>query len=98
MELSGWIIGGIASSPIWGMLLWHTWELSVRPRLIPVGAIMAFADELIAKHGSRAEEMAFIEEDRAWRYSETYQQGKWHRVRRELWRRYVAGEWEGPES
>lgn len=98
MELSGWIIGGIASLPIWGTLLWHTWELSIRPRLIPVGEIMALADELIAKHGPRAEEMAFIEEDRAWRYSEAFQQGKWHRVRRELWRRYEAGEWEGSQS
>jgi hypothetical protein len=98
VELSGWIIGGIATSPIWGTLLWHTWELSIRPRLIPVGNIKAVADDLVAKYGPRAEEIAFIEEDRAWRYSETFEQGKWHRVRRELWRRYEAREWEGPEE
>ncbi|WP_404401855.1 hypothetical protein [Pelagibacterium halotolerans] len=49
-------------------------------------------DELIAKHGPRAEEMAYAEEDRAWRYSDIYEQGKWRRVRRELWRRHKAGE------
>jgi hypothetical protein len=96
VELSGWIIGGIATSPIWGTLLWHTWDLSIRPRLIPAGDIKAVADDLVAKYGPRAEEIAFIEEDRAWRYSETFEQGRWHRVRRELWRRYEAGEWGGP--
>jgi hypothetical protein len=53
---------------------------------------------MIANHGPRAEEIAFIEEDRAWRYSETFEQGTWHRVRRELWRRYEAGDWEGPDD
>lgn len=98
MELSGWIIGGIATSPFWGTLLWHTWDLSIRPRLIPVRDIKAAADDLVAKYGPRAEEIAFIEEDRAWRYSETFEQGRWHRVRRELWRRYEAGDWEGPDD
>src|SRR5690554_1248493 len=98
LELSGWIIGGIATSPIWGTLLWHTWGLSIRPRLIPVGNIKAAADDLAAKYGPCAEEIAFMEEDRAWRYSEIFEQGRWHRIRRELWRRYEAGEWEGPED
>jgi len=97
-ERWNWLIWVIGSSPIWGAFLWHTWNLSIRPRLIPVGEVKALADELIAEHGQRAEEIAFIEEDRAWRYSETLQQGKWHRVRRELWRRYETGEWEGPDG
>ena len=50
------------------------------------------ADELIARHGERAEERAFAEEDRAWRRFEHREQGKWHRVRRELWRRRTAAE------
>jgi len=89
-------LGGmaVATSPIWGTLLWCIWEGNIKPRLIPVDQVKALADELIAKHGPRAEEMAFIEEDRAWRYSETFEQGTWHRVRRELWRRYEAGEWD----
>lgn len=82
----GLLIGGIA--------VWHAWDFRLRPLLIPKSKINAVVDELIAKHGPRAEEMAYVEEDRAWRYSDTYEQGKWRRVRRELWRRYEAGEWE----
>jgi len=85
----------LATLPIWGTLVWHIWELAIRPRLIPAEIVQQLADKLIALHGPQAEEMAFIEEDRAWRYSETFEQGKWRRVRRELWRRYEAGEWDG---
>ena len=77
-----------------GIGLWHTWDFRIRPLFIPKVEINAIVDDLIAKHGPRAEEMAYIEEDRAWRYSDTFEQGKWRRVRRELWRRYDAGEWE----
>ena len=45
------------------------------------------ADALLARHGPRAEEIAFIEEDRAWRYADAYRQGVWRRVRNELRRR-----------
>jgi hypothetical protein len=31
--------------------------------------------------------MAFVEEDRAWRYSDTFEQEKWRRVRRAMRRR-----------
>mgnify|MGYP006921600374 CR=1 FL=1 len=67
--------------------LWHVWDFRIRPLIIPKTEIKAIADELIAKHGPRAEEIAYIEEDRAWRYCDTFQQGKWRRVRRELRRR-----------
>jgi hypothetical protein len=93
MEIGIWTV---CLSPIWGAFAWHTWSLSIKPLLIAVGDIEALADSMIAKHGPRAEEMAFIEEDRAWRYSDTLQQGKWHRVRKELWRRHETGEWHGP--
>jgi hypothetical protein len=80
----GWLIWVVGTFPIWGTLLWHIWDLSIRPRLIPVGDIKALADDMIANHGPRAEEIAFIEEDRAWRYSETFEQGKWRRVRKHI--------------
>ncbi len=86
----------VATSPIWATLLWHVWDLGLRPRLLPTREVEALADAMIALHGPRAEEAAFIEEDSAWRRSEIFQQGKWHRVRRELWRRYERGEWAGP--
>jgi hypothetical protein len=42
---------------------------------------------MLAQHGDAAERMAFVEEDRAWRYSDTFEQGKWRRVRRAMRRR-----------
>lgn len=91
-----WIFWVIALSPAWGAFLLHFWQHDFLPRLITLGEIKLEADRLIEQYGSRAEEIAFIEEDSAWRYSQTVQQGKWHRVRKELWRRYDAGEWKGP--
>lgn len=67
--------------------LWVEWRGYIRPMFIPRAEIERMADELVEKHGERAEEMAFIEEDRAWRYSQTFEQGKWRRVRKELERR-----------
>lgn len=93
-----WLYWIVALSPAWGAFLWGFWEYRVLPRFIALIEIKAEADRLIAHYGSRAEEIAFIEEDRAWRYAETFQQGKWHRVRQELWRRYEAGEWAGPSD
>ena len=60
---------------------WHAWEFHLRPLRIPKAEITAIADRLIAEHGSRAEEIAYSEEDRAWNDSDTYQQGRWRRVR-----------------
>lgn len=96
VDLSNWVILGLSTLPLWGMLLWSAWRLGIQPRLLPGDQIAALADDLIARHGRRAEDMAFAEEDRAWRYSQSGEQGKWHRVRRELWRRYESGEWAGP--
>lgn len=51
---------------------------SARPTLIALAATM------LDRHGDRAEQMAFSEEDRAWRYSDTFEQGKWRRVRKRV--------------
>lgn len=93
-----WLIGVVAATPLGATVLRHVWELSIRPRLIPADEIAALADEMIARYGPRTEEIAFMEEDRAWRYAATFQQGRWHRVRRGLWRRHEAGEWGGPDG
>jgi hypothetical protein len=57
--------------------------------LVPASEIDALAASMLARHGDRAEEMVFVEEDRAWRYSESFQQGKWRRVRKRLERMRV---------
>ncbi len=70
-----------------GAFLSVEWQGRIRPMLIPRAEIDKLADELIDKHGERAEEFAAMEEDRAWRYSQNFEQGKWRRVRKELERR-----------
>lgn len=79
-----WLAVGAALSPIWGAFLWEFWEGGVRPRLIPRAEIDALSAAMLARHGDRAEEMAFIEEDRAWRYSDSFEQGRWRRVRKRI--------------
>jgi hypothetical protein len=39
---------------------------------------------MLVQHANRAEQMAFFQEDRAWRYSDSFEQGKWRRVRKEI--------------
>jgi hypothetical protein len=70
-----------------GAFLSVEWQGRIRPMLIQRAEIEQVADELIHKHGERAEEFAAIEEDRAWRYSQSFEQGKWRRLRKELERR-----------
>ena len=70
--------------PAWVALLFHLWELCVRPRLLPEHEVRSAVDRLIAEHGPRADDQAFIEEDAAWRRSDTVSCGTWRRIRREL--------------
>jgi hypothetical protein len=84
--IAKWLLVGAALSPIWGAFLWELWEGSIRPRLIPRAEINAMSASMLSRFGDRAEEMAFIEEDRAWRYSESFEQGKWRRVRKRIHR------------
>lgn len=90
-QVLSWVAIGVATSPIWGALLWELWEGGIRPRLIPASEIDTLATSMIVRHGDRAEEMAFVEEDRAWRYSDSFQQGKWRRVRKRLEHARVDG-------
>lgn len=69
------------------VFLWVEWQGRIRPLFIPRAEITRLADELIETHGDRAEELAAIAEDRAWRCSQTFAQAKWRRVRKELQRR-----------
>lgn len=71
----------IALSPIWGTLAYELWAARIKPLLIPRQEIERIAAELFAQHGDRAAEVAAINEDRAWRDSDSFEQGKWRRVR-----------------
>ncbi len=69
------------------VFLWVKWESFIRPMFIPRVEIKRIIDELVQEHGERAEEIASMEEDRAWRCSRNFEQGKWRRVHQELRRR-----------
>ena len=84
LTLVGWALFFLAVSPVVGAIGWEVWQGLIRPRLIPKSEIAAIADELVLRYGERAEEIAFINEDRAWRYSDSFEQGKWQRVRLKL--------------
>lgn len=74
--------------------IWHVWAFHLKPLAIPTAEIDAVVDELTERHGAEAEDWARGYEQEAWHVSDTVQQGRWHRVRRELWQRHKAGEWE----
>ena len=67
-----------------GVLLFEIWEGSIKPRLIKPEEIERCCDELLAQYGPRAYELARINEDRAWRHSNSFEQGKWRRVAERL--------------
>ena len=81
-----WVAIGAALAPVWATFLWELWEGAVRPHLIPRGEVERLAAAMLARYGESAEEIAFIEEDRAWRYCDSFEQGKWRRVRRRIGR------------
>ena len=79
-----WIVLAACSAPIWGTLLWELWDGAVRPRLIRRDIIDCAAAAILAEHGDRAEQIAWIQEDRAWRYCDSFKQGGWRRIRKRI--------------
>jgi hypothetical protein len=77
-------VWAICLFPIWGALVWELWEGTVRPRFICRKEIEVLSAAMLARHGDNAEQVAFIKEDRAWRYSDSFKQGKWRRVRKTI--------------
>ncbi len=80
-KIAFWLAIAAALCPVWWALLWTIWQGVVRPRMIPQAEIDTLARQMIAKHGRQAACAAFVHEDRAWRYSDTFEQAKWRRVR-----------------
>ncbi len=79
-----WIALAACLAPVWGTLLWELWEGAVRPRLIRRDIIDRAAAAILAEHGDLAEQMAWTREDRAWRYSDSFKQGCWRRIRKRI--------------
>lgn len=91
--IAGWLAVVIALAPMVLGIGWAIYEGSVLPRLVPRAEIQAMADEVMRKHPEDPEEWAFMEEESAWYRSHTFEQGKWHRVRKVIRRRLLAGDW-----
>lgn len=88
-----WLAIAVALSPIVLGIGWAVYEGSVLPRLVPRAEIEAMADAVMRNHPDDPEEWAFMEEHAAWYRSLSFEQGKWHRVRREIRRRLLAEDW-----
>ena len=87
-----WLTIAIALSPIVIGIGWVMVEGSIRPRLGPRKEIEAMADEVMRDHPEDPEDWAFMEEHAAWHRSLSFQQGKWHRVRKAIRRRLRVGD------
>jgi len=87
-----WLLIAMAASPIVLGIGWAVVEISILPRLVPREEIEAMADEVMRKHPEDPEEWAFMEEHAAWYRSLSFEQGKWHRVRKVIRRRLLAGD------
>lgn len=81
-----WTLLVLGTAPAWGTLIWFLNELYIRPLLIPKAEIERMADVLRLSHPANPAEAAFTEEQNAWYRGETYQQGKWRRIRKLLMR------------
>jgi len=84
-----WVTVGIltvTTIPIWGTLAWEIWEGFIKPTLIPAHEIDALVAECVSRYGEDAADIAFMNADRAWRYCNSFEQGKWRRVRRQILR------------
>lgn len=85
-----WTMIVVALSPIIIGIGWSIVEGSILPRLIPRTEIANLADDIMRRHPEAPEYVAYITEHAAWFRSHTFEQGKWHRVRKEIRRRLIA--------
>lgn len=88
-----WLVITAALSPMVLGISWVIYDMEIRPRLVPRAEIEAMADEVMRKHPEDPEEWAFMEEHAAWYRSHTFEQGKWHRVRKVIRRRLLIGDY-----
>lgn len=82
-----WTMIAVALSPIIIGIGWSIVEGSILPRMIPRAEIASLADDIMRRHPDAPEYAAYVEEHAVWFRSHTFEQGKWHRVRKEIRRR-----------
>lgn len=67
--------------------LFELYALFVAPNLLPQDTIDLIIEDLILQHGDNALDAAIAREDWARQDTDTFEQGKWRRIRRELEKR-----------
>lgn len=77
-----WTVMCIATAPIWGTFLWHTYTIRLRPLLVSRECIRALVEIMLRQEDP--EHAAFLREQAAWCRGDTVEQGVWRRVRVEL--------------
>jgi hypothetical protein len=83
-DVGSWIGFAVLGFVALATFAWHMNELFVRPYFVPTERIRSLASEMYRRNPEDPAEAAFIEEDAAWRRSETYEQGIWRRVRKHI--------------
>jgi hypothetical protein len=83
----GWLLIALAFTPVFFALGLEVWEALIRPHLLPAADIDRLVAETMRRHPDDPERAAFREEAHHWRRSESFERGKWRRVRREIRRR-----------
>lgn len=86
-QVFGWVLFGLALSPIAFGFGCPIWQGLIRPRFIPQREIDELANEVMANHADDPEAAAFREEHHHWYRSDEFEQGRWRRVRKEIQRR-----------
>ena len=69
------------------VVLFELYAYFVVPYLLPQETIDLIIEDLIFQHGDKALDAAIAREDWAKQDTDTFEQGKWRRVRRELEKR-----------
>jgi len=77
-----WFMIIVCFSQIWIAFIWHTYEFRIRPHLMAREDIDILIRDILSH--DNPEEAAFNKECAAWYRGDTFEQGKWRRVRRAL--------------
>ncbi len=79
-----WTVVVVFTAPVWLGLGWEIFEGWIRPQIISSKAIEQLAREMMQRYPDDPLGAAGREEHAAWYRSESYEQGKWRRVRKVL--------------
>jgi hypothetical protein len=75
-----WVSAALASSPIWGTLLFELWQGLICPRLVARSEVERRAAAMLARHCDRAAETCATNAHRAWCDGDMFEMAMWGRV------------------